>query len=43
MSHHPLSLFTMKLGYLSIIVTLLIWASFFLSLKGGANSDLTPA
>ncbi|MEZ8245234.1 DMT family transporter [Vibrio splendidus] len=33
----------MKLGYLSIIVTLLIWASFFLSLKGGANSDLTPA
>ncbi len=43
MSHHPLSLFIMKLGYLSIIVTLLIWASFFLSLKGGANSDLTPA
>ena len=33
----------MKLGYLSIVVTLLIWASFFLSLKGGANSDLTPA
>ncbi|MEC7940854.1 MAG: DMT family transporter [Pseudomonadota bacterium] len=33
----------MKLGYLSIIVTLLIWASFFLSLKGGANSNLTPA
>lgn len=33
----------MKLGYLSITVTLLIWASFFLSLKGGANSNLTPA
>ncbi|WP_086775885.1 DMT family transporter [Vibrio coralliirubri] len=33
----------MNLGYLSITVTLLIWASFFLSLKGGANSDLTPA
>ncbi|MCP4866448.1 MAG: DMT family transporter, partial [Alteromonas sp.] len=31
------------LGYLSITVTLLIWASFFLSLKGGANSNLTPA
>ena len=33
----------MKLGYLSITVTLLIWASFFLSLKGGSNSNLTPA
>ena len=33
----------MKLGYPSITVTLLIWASFFLSLKGGANSNLTPA
>lgn len=43
MNHHPLSVFTMKLGYLSITVTLLIWASFFLSLKGGANSELTPA
>ncbi len=43
MSHHPLSFYVMNLGYLSIIVTLLIWASFFLSLKGGANSDLTPA
>ncbi len=43
MSHHPLSFYFMNLGYLSITVTLLIWASFFLSLKGGANSDLTPA
>lgn len=43
MSHHPLSFYVMNLGYLSITVTLLIWASFFLSLKGGANSDLTPA
>ncbi len=42
-SHHSLSLFIMNLGYLSITITLLIWASFFLSLKGGANSDLTPA
>jgi len=33
----------MKLGYLSMLVTLLIWASFFLSLKGGVNSNLTPA
>lgn len=33
----------MNLGYLSIVITLLIWASFFLSLKGGANSALTPA
>jgi drug/metabolite transporter (DMT)-like permease len=33
----------MLLGYTSIAVTLLIWASFFLSLKGGANSVLTPA
>ena len=33
----------MKLGYFSITVTLLIWASFFLSLKGGSNSNLTPA
>ena len=33
----------MKLGYLSMIVTLLIWAGFFLSLKSGANSDLTAA
>ena len=33
----------MLLGYTSIAVTLLIWASFFLSLKGGANSILTPA
>lgn len=43
MSHHSISLFIMMLGYLSITVTLLIWASFFLSLKGGANSNLTPA
>ena len=33
----------MKLGYFSITVTLLIWASFFLSLKGGSNSNFTPA
>ncbi|MBW3696083.1 DMT family transporter [Vibrio sp. T187] len=33
----------MKYGYMAICVTLLLWAGFFLSLKGGANSDLTPA
>ena len=33
----------MLLGYTSIAVTLMIWASFFLSLKGGANSVLAPA
>ena len=32
----------MLLGYTSIAVTLMIWASFFLSLKGGANSVLAP-
>ncbi|WP_235869827.1 DMT family transporter [Veronia nyctiphanis] len=30
-------------GYLAMLVTLLIWAGFFISLKGGANSDLQPA
>ncbi|EOD80072.1 Permease of the drug/metabolite transporter (DMT) superfamily [Grimontia indica] len=30
-------------GYLSMMATLLVWAGFFLSLKGGANSDLLPA
>ena len=33
----------MLLGYTSIAVTLMIWASFFLSLKGGANSVLAPS
>ncbi|MCW8334780.1 DMT family transporter [Vibrio paucivorans] len=30
-------------GYLAIIATLLLWSGFFLSLRGGAISDLTPA
>ncbi|WP_407333579.1 DMT family transporter [Enterovibrio sp. 27052020O] len=30
-------------GYLAMLATLLLWAGFFLSLKGGANSDLLPA
>ena len=30
-------------GYISIIITLFLWSGFFLSLKGGANSTLTPA
>ncbi len=30
-------------GYLAMMATLLLWAGFFLSLKGGANSDLLPA
>lgn len=30
-------------GYLAILATLLLWSGFFLSLKGGANSALTPA
>lgn len=30
-------------GYLAIITTLLLWSGFFLSLKGGAISNLTPA
>ena len=33
----------MLLGYASIAITLLIWAGFFLSLKGGAISVLTSA
>lgn len=33
----------MKYGYLAICVTLMLWAGFFLSLKGGAISNLTPA
>lgn len=33
----------MNYGYLAIITTLLLWSGFFLSLKGGANSNLTPA
>ncbi|MDN3695878.1 DMT family transporter [Vibrio clamense] len=33
----------MNYGYPAIIATLLLWSGFFLSLKGGANSNLTPA
>lgn len=33
----------MALGYASILTTLFLWAGFFLSLKGGAISDLKPA
>ncbi|WP_051563764.1 DMT family transporter [Enterovibrio calviensis] len=31
------------MGYLAMFATLLVWASFFLSLKGGANAELFPA
>ncbi|TKF13558.1 DMT family transporter [Enterovibrio norvegicus] len=34
---------TKATGYLAMLVTLLLWAGFFLSLKGGANSTLLPA
>ncbi len=30
-------------GYLAMLATLLLWAGFFISLKGGANSELQPA
>ncbi|WP_429738041.1 DMT family transporter [Enterovibrio makurazakiensis] len=30
-------------GYLAMSITLLLWAGFFLSLKGGANADFLPA
>lgn len=33
----------MILGYAAIFVTLLLWSGFFLSLKGGAISELQPA
>ena len=33
----------MALGYAAIITTLFLWSGFFLSLRGGAISDLQPA
>ncbi|MGR5133730.1 DMT family transporter [Vibrio alfacsensis] len=33
----------MVLGYAAILITLLLWSVFFLSLKGGAISELQPA
>lgn len=33
----------MILGHLAIFVTIILWSGFFISLKGGANSDLTSA
>lgn len=33
----------MALGYAAILITLLLWSGFFLSLKGGAISELQPA
>lgn len=34
---------TMILGYAAILVTVLLWSGFFISLKGGAISALQPA
>lgn len=33
----------MILGHLAIFVTIILWSGFFISLKGGANSELTSA
>ncbi|CAM2767768.1 DMT family transporter [Vibrio mytili] len=33
----------MILGYMAILITLLLWSGFFISLKGGAVSQLQPA
>ncbi|MFD2176148.1 DMT family transporter [Veronia pacifica] len=42
-SHKNIALSANIKGYFAMLATLLIWAGFFLSLKGGANSELAPA